>query len=164
MRINKPAKRVDRPKGSLDDSKTLRLIESITKTMDNKFNLPGTKFKFGLDPIIGLIPYVGEAVTFSISSMLILTMMRYGTSKKVVYKMVGNLLVDTIIGAIPLVGDLFDFGFKANTRNVRLLKEHHAEGKHKGSGWGMLIIVALVLLAFLTLLVFGIVKLIEFVF
>ncbi|MGK7396694.1 MAG: DUF4112 domain-containing protein [Candidatus Cyclobacteriaceae bacterium M3_2C_046] len=129
-------------------------VEKVSKLMDAKYNLPGTKFKFGLDPIIGLIPFVGDSVTFAISSGLVLIMVKNGASGKVVVKMIINVLLDTIIGSIPLLGSVFDFFYKANTRNVRLLKEHYEHGKHQGSGLKIIVVTSIVLLVLFALVIY----------
>jgi hypothetical protein len=137
----------------------LQWIESLAHVMDNAFRIPGTNIRFGLDPIIGLIPAAGELMTFGISGLMVMIMARRGVSRKVLLMMAGNVLLDSIVGSVPFIGDLFDLGFKANQRNLSLLKKHYHEGKHQGSGIGLIIIVALVLLACLALLIFGIWKL-----
>ena len=145
------------------DIHELKWIEKVINVMDNRFRLPGTNIRFGLDPIIGLFPIVGEAVTFSISSILILSMVKYGVSRKVVIKMVGNVMIDAIMGSIPLIGDLFDVAYKANQRNYKLLKEHQLEGKHTGSGTGLMIGAGLVLFLLLGFVIFGLWKGIEWI-
>jgi hypothetical protein len=77
--------------------------------------------------------------------------------------MVGNLMIDAVVGSVPLIGDLFDVAYKANQRNYKLLKEHQLEGKHTGSGIGLLVGVGLVLLVLMGFVVFGLWKLIEWV-
>ena len=133
----------------------LRWVEEITRLMDTKFRLPGTRFRFGLDPIIGLLPVVGDVVTLIISGGLVLYMVKYGASGKVVILMVINLFLDATIGSIPIIGSIFDFFYKSNTRNINLLKQHYQEGKHQGSGLGILLLVALVLLGLIFLLLWG---------
>jgi hypothetical protein len=96
--------------------------------------------------LIGLIPLAGDAVTFVLSSAIALGIVRKGASGKVIALMIGNILLDTIIGSIPVLGNLFDFAFKANTRNIHLLKKHYEEGKYQGSGWPIVIAVGIVLL------------------
>ena len=140
----------------------LRWVESISTLLDNQFRVPGTNFRFGLDPILGLIPLGGSAASFAISAGLLLTMAKYGVSRKVLILMVGNLLLDATLGSIPVVGNIFDFFFKANQRNVRLLKRHYLEGKYTGSGTGILIAIALALLVILGLVVYGTWKLISY--
>ncbi len=119
------------------EKRELRWIEKTTTLLDNAIRIPGTDLRIGLDPIIGLIPYAGEVITFSMSMLLVLTVVRHGASGKLILRLVGNILLDTTIGSIPLLGDLFDFGFKSNQRNLKLLKEYYDEGKHQGNAWGV---------------------------
>lgn len=136
-------------------------IEKVTTFLDSKFKIPGTNFRFGLDPLLGLLPGIGDVSSFLISSLLVLAMIRHGASGKVTALMTINILLDTLIGGIPIVGNIFDFFFKANKRNLRLLKRHHIQGRYKGSAKGVLIITALVLLILLVGIVFLFWKLIE---
>ncbi len=133
-------------------------IERTTRILDSRFKVPGTSITFGLDPILGLIPGIGEIVSFSISGLLVMSMVRHGASREVVFKMLGNLGIDLITGAIPLFGDIFDVYYKANTRNYKLLRSHYVEGKHQGKGWRLLIGVSIVMLLMLSLLIFGLIK------
>jgi hypothetical protein len=126
----------------------LRWVERAAHLLDSQFRLPGTRFRFGLDPLLGLLPVVGDLSTTVVSVALLLTMMRHGASGAVVVRMALNILLDTVVGAIPVVGNVFDFAYKSNERNVALLRRHYAEGRHTGSGKGL---VALLLLAFLGL-------------
>lgn len=130
-----------------DSSKDKHLvwIEKITDLMDSAFKIPGTNIRFGWDPIIGLIPGLGEITTFGISASMIVSMAQRGVSPKVLAMMVGNIIVDTIVGAIPFVGDLLDFGLKANRRNLKLLKKHQNEGKYQGSATGVIALTLIVL-------------------
>jgi hypothetical protein len=127
----------------------LRFIEKICIWLDHKYEIRGTKFKYGIDPIIGLVPFLGHVVTFVISGTLVLLMLRHGASGKVAVKMVINVFIDTVIGAIPVLGNLFDFVFKANLKNVRLLREHYEQGRHMGSGMDILVSILVVLMAML---------------
>ena len=148
-------------RNSQAEKPNLGWVEHIAKLMDSKFKVPGTKRSFGLDPILGLIPFVGDAISALISGGLIMYMVRFGVSRKVIYLMLFNTALDATIGSIPVLGWVFDFYFKANTRNIRLLKEHYQEGKHTGSGTGVLITVAIVTLLLIVLLVWGLVALIN---
>lgn len=127
----------------------LRWVERIARLMDSQFRLPGTGFRFGLDPLLGLVPIVGDLSTTVVSVALLLTMLRHGASGAVVVRMVLNILLDTFVGAIPLLGNVFDFAYKSNERNVALLHRHYASGQHTGSGKGL---VAFVLLAFVVVI------------
>ena len=144
-----------------NDVKKLKWVESIAHLMDNQFRIPGTNMRFGLDPILGLVPFLGDISTFAVSGALVLTMARHGASRAIVLRMVVNIILDLVIGSIPILGALFDFGYKANERNVRLLREHYHEGKHQGKGTGFLAMVIIVLLLALALVIYGLVKVIS---
>ncbi len=131
---------------TFDADERLRWVERIAHLMDSQFRLPGTRFRFGLDPLLGLVPIVGDLSTTVVSIALLLTMLRHGASGAIVVRMALNILIDTVLGGIPLIGNVFDFAYKSNERNVALLRRHYAEGRHPGSGKGL---VALLLLAFL---------------
>lgn len=135
--------------------KRLRWVNYVARLMDSQFRLPGTRFRFGLDPLLGLLPVVGDVSSFAVSAVLIVTMMRYGASGAVVVRMVLNALFDAIVGAIPLLGNLFDFAYKANDRNVALLRKHYVEGQYQGSGKGLIALVILILVAGLGLIGWG---------
>lgn len=132
--------------------KGLRRMQSLAKLMDSQFRLPGTKFRFGLDAIIGLIPGGGDLSTFAVSGYLIWVMAHNGVSGFVLARMVLNVLVDSFLGMIPIIGDLFDFAFKANMRNVKLMQQYYEEGRHRGSAWK--VIVPVLILLFSILIVF----------
>lgn len=130
-----------------DRAARLRWVESISKIMDNQFRVPGTNMRFGLDPILGLFPVVGDLASFAVSAGLVLTMARYGVSRKVAILMALNILLDATIGSIPILGNIFDFAFKANERNIRLLRRHYVEGKYQGTGtWILVTIIGVVFL------------------
>lgn len=114
-------------------------IEKIVKLMDSQYKIGG--LKFGLDPILNFIPFLGDGITALISGLLVFTMYKHGASGKVVVKMCLNVLIDAIIGAIPLLGWVFDFYFKANEKNLKLLKEHYEDGKHQGSGRNIILLI-----------------------
>lgn len=109
----------------------LKRLDALAKLLDNQFRVPGTQFRFGIDGIIGLIPYVGDMAGLLVSGVLLRTMAVKGASPWLMLRMLFNYVVDTVVGIVPLLGDLFDFGFKANRRNVDLLKAYYADGKAK---------------------------------
>ena len=131
----------------------LKWVNHMVKLLDNQFRFPGTNFRFGLDPILGFIPVVGDLASFGMSAMLVMTMARHGASGKLVALMLLNIALDTVIGSIPILGNIFDFAFKANERNVRLLTRHYEEGKYQGSGKGIIlgVLIGIILLAILLL-------------
>lgn len=132
---------------TIEQDPRLQWVERVSRLLDSQFRVPGTNWRFGLDPLMGLIPVVGGLPSLAISGLLIMTMLRHGASGQLVVRMVLNVVFDTVVGAIPVLGNVFDFAFKANDRNVRLLRAHYAEGKHQGSGKGLLLLIVLLLLA-----------------
>ena len=92
--------------------------------LDSAFQVPGTKMRFGMDPIVGLIPGVGDIITGFFSVMIVIHAVRLRIPKVVIARMMLNTGLDLLVGAVPLLGDLFDAGFKANLRNLSLLERH----------------------------------------
>jgi hypothetical protein len=111
----------------------LRRVEQLAYWLDDRYRLPGTRLRVGLDGIIGLIPGVGDAVTNALTAYIIYEAWRLGIPTSTLARMIANLGVDTVVGIMPVVGDLLDFGFKANRRNLRLLHRHLAERDVVGS-------------------------------
>ncbi len=125
----------------------LRSIEVLAKLMDSQFQIPGTKFRIGLDPLIGLIPGLGDFTGFIVSGYMMLICARNGASSFLLARMTLNILLDALIGSIPAIGDLFDFAYKANNRNLKLMQQHYVQGRHKGGAWK--VVVPLLLILFL---------------
>lgn len=139
----------------LKNSPELLWVERVSKLLDSKFRIPGTSIRFGLDPIFGLLPVAGDLGTMLISLSLIYTMYQNGASGKLVANMILNVLIDVIFGSIPVVGAFFDVYYKANNRNVRLLKQYYEEGKHRGSATGVVVSVLLVTILIVAGLIYG---------
>ncbi|WP_187263087.1 DUF4112 domain-containing protein [Pontibacter beigongshangensis] len=131
----------------------LKWVDGITKIMDNQFRFPGTDWRFGLDPLLGLFPGVGDIASFAVSAMLIMTMARHGASGKLVTLMLLNSAMDAIIGSIPILGNIFDFAYKANERNVQMLRNHYEQGKYQGSGKGIVLGVLVAVLVLIMLMI-----------
>lgn len=148
----------------LPQKRALKEISYLAKLMDAQFRIPGTDIRFGLDGIIGLIPGAGDLSTFAVSGYMLLLMARNGASGYVLARMVVNILVDVIVGAIPLIGDLFDIVFKANMRNLRLMQEHYQEGRHRGSAMKIIVPVLIILFLFIVAIIYGVYKLIASLF
>ncbi|MET4072947.1 DUF4112 domain-containing protein [Hymenobacter sp. UYCo722] len=138
-----------------DTDERLRWVERIAHLMDSQFQLPGTRFRFGLDPLLGLLPIVGDLSTTAVSVALLLTMLRHGASGAVVVRMAINILIDTVVGGIPILGNVFDFAYKSNERNVALLRRHYAEGRHGGSGRGLVVLLLLFFVVVFALVAWG---------
>jgi hypothetical protein len=111
-----------------------RRLETLTHWLDSKFRVPGTRFRFGLDGILGLIPGVGDSVTAAISLLLLREGIKKGIPARTLARMGVNLGLDWAIGAIPLVGDVYDFFWKSNTRNLKLLRRHLEEHRRNQEG------------------------------
>ena len=114
-------------------------IERLSKLMDSQFSIPGTNIRFGLDGLIGLVPGVGDMATFLVSGFMVSILAKNGASGFVLARMVLNILIDALIGTVPIIGDIFDVAFKANQRNLKLMREHYQEGRHKGGAWKLLV-------------------------
>jgi hypothetical protein len=102
--------------------------------LDSAFRIPGTGIRFGLDPIIGLIPGIGDLTTPIFSVVLLAHAFKARTPKVVQVRMLLNVAIDALIGVIPLVGDLFDFGWKANAKNLALLEQHLTQPQRRTKG------------------------------
>ena len=116
---------IDRP-----HQESLARLEALAKLMDGSFVVPGTNVRMGLDGLIGLIPGIGDVVSGLISSYLIWEARKLGVSKWVLARMVGNTCRDTAVGAIPFAGDVFDVMFRANMKNMALLRRHLEKSGH----------------------------------
>jgi hypothetical protein len=92
--------------------------------MDEGIGLPGTRFRIGLDPIIGLLPGLGDAAGAALSIWILVVAVRRGASRVTLVRIATTIALDALLGAIPLVGDVFDFAWKANLRSVALLERH----------------------------------------
>ncbi|MCG7391930.1 DUF4112 domain-containing protein [Microvirga sp. ACRRW] len=107
---------------SREDS--LARITLLARLMDNAFLIPGLNRRIGFDAVLGLVPGVGDVLSAALASYIIWEARRLGLPRWKIARMVGNVAVDTAIGAIPLAGDVFDVFFKANARNMRIIHDH----------------------------------------
>lgn len=142
----------------------LKGMEFIARWMDAKFRVPGTNFRFGLDGLLGLIPGVGDLSTFAVSGYLVLLMARNGASGHVLARMILNIVVDAALGAIPIIGDLFDFVHKANVKNMKLMQQYYKHGRYRGSAWRVLVPVLIILAVILAGIVWLLYRLITSLF
>ena len=99
-------------------------IDRLATLLDTRFAIPFTKFRFGADSLIGLAPGVGDAVTTALALYIVYEAHRLGAPKTVLARMLGNVAIDGMVGIVPVAGDVFDVMFRANRRNVRILREH----------------------------------------
>ena len=101
-----------------------RRIGRVTHVLDELVSVPGTPIKVGLDPVIGLLPVAGDAVAALVGTWVIVEASRFGIPRVVLGRMIMNLVADLGIGAIPLLGDIYDVLFRSNTRNLDLFRRH----------------------------------------
>ncbi|NWG47296.1 MAG: DUF4112 domain-containing protein [Alphaproteobacteria bacterium] len=114
------------PSGSspADEDALLADAERLADWLDRRFVLPGTRIRFGFDSLLGLVPGIGDSLTAAIGVYVIVRAHEAGAPPLLLLRMGGNLLLDALVGSIPLLGDAFDVVFKANARNARLLRRH----------------------------------------
>ena len=119
-------------------------LDYIAALLDDKFRIPGTQIRFGLDALIGWIPGIGDAVAGIASFLIVFAAWRRDVQSITLVRMIANVLLETAVGAVPVAGDLFHIFWKANRRNYRLLlREKEQPGSHTGRDWMFLAIILL---------------------
>jgi hypothetical protein len=119
--------------------------------LDSAFRVPGTRFRFGLDAIIGLIPGLGDISTPAFAALILLQAVRARLPIVVQARMVLNALLDMLLGLVPIVGDVADIGFKANLRNLALLERHARPGVPPTKSDYVFVLISVIVLAFVAL-------------
>lgn len=136
----------------------LTRLRRVSKILDNAIAIPGTKISFGLDPILGLIPGGGDTITGGIAAYIVVEAARMGVPREILGKMVSNIVIDSFAGTVPVVGDLFDLGWKANVKNIELLEKHLDITKSSQGDrlfiFGLIVVLALIILGFATITFF----------
>ncbi len=99
-------------------------LSALARIMDTALAIPGTRIRFGADAVLGLAPGVGSLASAAFSAYLVLEAWRLGVPTRLIAKMFANLGIDALVGSVPVLGTVFDIGFRANVRNLRLLTEH----------------------------------------
>lgn len=128
---------------------TTRRARDLARILDSAFRVPGTRYRFGLDPILGLVPGLGDAIGGGFGFYLLVLAFRAGAPPVVLLRMFGNIIADVLLGAIPLLGDLLDAGYKANLRNLQLLERYIARPREtRTRSLVLLVLLATALLAF----------------
>lgn len=141
-------------------------VRQLAWLLDSAIPIPGTRFRLGLDALLGLIPGLGDAASMLIGLYIVLTGARVGLPRAVLLRMVANVGIDALLGAIPFVGDLFDVVWRANARNARLLEEAMADPRRarRSSVWtliGLALAIVLITAAGLALTVWLVVLLVR---
>jgi hypothetical protein len=104
----------------------LQRVRTLSRLLDNAIPIPGTRFRLGLDPVLGLLPGAGDFVGAALSVYMVIEAARFGLPRKTLVQMVTNLVLDSVGGSVPILGDVFDATWKANSRNLALLEAHVA--------------------------------------
>lgn len=103
---------------------TLTELESVARLLDTKWRIPFTSIRFGLDAVVGLVPVLGDLATGLVSAYILFRALSLGIPAPLFARMVFNVLFDTLVGSIPILGSIFDVFFKSNIRNMALLRRH----------------------------------------
>ena len=111
-------------------------IEWLSTLLDTAIVVPGTNIRFGLDALIGLVPGIGDAVSTLLSLYIVREARALGAPRILIARMLANVALDGVVGAVPVAGDLFDVAFRANRRNVAMLRQHldRAERRRERAG------------------------------
>lgn len=129
---NNPQPRVEG--GAVEE---LRELNRLATWLDTRFRLPGTNVRFGIDALLGLVPGIGDALAALPGIYILVRAQRMGVPRRLLIRMAWNLGIDWLVGTVPVLGDIFDVAFKANRRNVDLLKRHfETEASRQSSSGG----------------------------
>jgi hypothetical protein len=107
-----------------DPASVRQRIEMMERILEGAMTVPGTRFRVGLDAMLGVIPIVGDLISAAMGAWIVWEARNLGMSRWQLIRMSANVGVDTALGAIPLVGDAFDLVFRSNTRNLRMIRKH----------------------------------------
>jgi hypothetical protein len=131
---------------TIDRTRRIELLRRWSRLMDSAYSVPGTSFRFGWDPIVGLVPGVGDVATASFAVTLLYHAYRLGVPRVVLARMMLNVLIDLAAGLVPVVGDLADIAWKSNSLNLALLERHERPGVNPTSGDWAIVLLAIVLI------------------
>lgn len=132
---------------------TIRRLRRLSYILDSAIPIPGTRLRVGLDPLLGLLPGAGDFLGTALSAYIVIESARLGVPRAALVEMVSNILFETVLGTVPVVGDVVDAAWKANVKNIKVLEEHlHVPEQRKQGDWlflalllgGLLLIVMLI--------------------
>ena len=123
----------------------LGALRKLAQLLDSAFVVPGTSMRVGLDPILGLVPGIGDLISPLFTVGILWQARELGIPRVIQLRMIFNVAIDTVVGLVPVLGDLFDFAWKANDMNMVLL-ERHAHEEHKAAAGDWLFVAAMMLL------------------
>lgn len=139
------------------DDGHVRRARALARVLDTAIAIPGTRIRIGLDPILGLIPGGGDLASAALSAYIVYVAIQRGAPRSVIWRMLGNIGVDTVGGSVPVVGDLFDVAFKANAKNADLLEQYAAApaAVARRSRWLGALVATAILLVLVAIAVVG---------
>lgn len=156
------------PAADSNSAERVQRLRTLAWLLDNSIPLPGG-YRIGVDALIGLVPGIGDAIGALLSAYIVNEARALGAPRSVLLRMMGNVMIETVIGSIPFAGDLFDAAFKANSRNLALLGRYQLDpiGSRRSSRWfvigfsSLLALCVALMVAIPVLVVLGIVQLIS---
>jgi hypothetical protein len=157
---------IPRERTADDSRRRLQRLQKLAFVLDR--SIPIGRWRIGIDPILGLIPGAGDWITAVLSLYIVYESARLGAPGSMLMRMGGNVLVEAVFGAVPLLGDLFDFAWQANTRNLALLERHYGDGlKRVGEPrsmrqiWIIVAIIGLIVLSLVTALAVLVIRVLD---
>ena len=114
---------IDLPMGRTP-AEVRRRMEAMERLLERSLTIPGTKVGVGLDAVLGVIPVIGDAIAAALGAYVLWEARNLGLPKWKLWRMAGNIAFDAAVGAVPVAGDLFDFAFRSNSRNLKLVRRH----------------------------------------
>ena len=153
-----PTPEDDSPESDLEREQIRLYAQFIAKLLDTVLYIPGTSIRIGLDPLLGLIPGIGDVLANAMGSLLLFLATRLNVPKIVLVRMALNIMLNTVIGAIPSIGDLFSIWFQSNVRNAALLRRYSARARPTSTAldWFFVIGLILVLLTVVSGIIFAV--------
>jgi hypothetical protein len=124
IEITPPHSRAHRAQADHSKRAAVARLDALARLFDTAFILPGTNIRFGVEAVMRLVPGVGDAAATALSCWLLYEAHQLEVPKHVFARMVANVAIEGVVGAVPFIGDMFDVGFRANRRNVKILQEH----------------------------------------
>lgn len=140
---------------SAEEREAYERLSNLSRLLDDSIPVPGTDYRIGLDPLLGLLPGVGDLPATGVSAYIVLEAARLGAPRETLARMLFNLVLDATLGSIPLVGDVFDAVWKANVRNVELLESRVGEPTTAGRDRRFMLVLGVALVAILFALSVG---------
>ena len=137
---------------------SLERLRALSRLLDSAFTIPGTRYRYGIDALIGLVPGLGDGLSALISGYIIIQASRLGAPRTVITRMIANVAVDTVFGWVPVIGDIFDVAWKSNLKNMALLETHleNPAAARRGSRQALLLLGGVLVVLFAGAIALGV--------